>query len=157
MSRTTVTILLALLSLAGFEAKAYKPAGNRIMTTWGENIDMHTYPSPPQICVYDGSRANVIGEYGGIGMATEGHLWAADRNWGYVQNKSADEVTKTYEEYADKINRLADYWIVGAVYTQTTDVESEINGLMTYDRKVVKIDKDCVREANRRVIANHSK
>ena len=138
-------------------SRLVNPASGGNFYPCGDIIDMHTYPSPPQICVYDGSRANVIGEYGGIGMATEGHLWAADRNWGYVQNKSADEVTKTYEEYADKINRLADYWIVGAVYTQTTDVESEINGLMTYDRKVVKIDKDCVREANRRVIANHSK
>ncbi|MBO4942883.1 MAG: beta-galactosidase [Muribaculaceae bacterium] len=123
----------------------------------GDMIDAHTYPSPPLIHLYDSKRANVIGEYGGIGMVVDGHVWTPDRNWGYVQYKSPAEVTDAYIGYAERLDKLAGYWYVGAVYTQLTDVENEVNGLMTYDRKVVKIDEPRIREINRRVISNHSK
>lgn len=138
-------------------SRLVNPASGGNFYLCGDMIDLHTYPSPPLINIYDAKRANVIGEYGGIGMAVDGHLWTPDRNWGYVQYKTSAEVTDTYVEYADKIDRLAEYWIVGAVYTQTTDVECEVNGLMTYDRKVIKIDEPRIRETNRRVITNHSK
>lgn len=123
----------------------------------GDMIDAHTYPSPPKIHLYDPKRANVIGEYGGIGMVVDGHIWTPDRNWGYVQYKTPAEVTDAYIGYANLLDKLADYWYVGAVYTQLTDVENEVNGLMTYDRKVVKVDEPRIREINRRVISNHSK
>ena len=118
---------------------------------------VHNYPSPPDIHVFDATRANVLGEYGGIGLVSEGHLWMPDGSWGYVQNKSPKEVTDTYVDYADKLDRLAGYWFAGAVYTQTTDVEIEVNGLMTYDRKVIKVDEPRIREINRRIIKKHSK
>lgn len=120
-------------------------------------VDVHSYPSPPVTHVYDAKRANVLGEYGGIGMAVEGHIWAPDRNWGYIQYKTPAEVTDAYIGYANYLDQLAYDWFVGAVYTQTTDVEIEVNGLMTYDRKVIKIDEDRIRETNRRIIKNHSK
>lgn len=123
----------------------------------GDMVDAHSYPSPPVTHVYDAKRANVLGEYGGIGMVAEGHLWAPDRNWGYIQYRTPQEVTDAYVGYADYLDRLANEWFVGAVYTQTTDVEMEVNGLMTYDRKVIKVDEDRIREINKRIIKNHSK
>ncbi len=123
----------------------------------GDMVDAHSYPSPPVTHVYDAKRANVLGEYGGIGMVAEGHVWVPDRNWGYIQYKTPKEVTDAYVGYADYLDRLANDWFVGAVYTQTTDVEIEVNGLMTYDRKVIKIDEPRIREINRRIIKSHSK
>lgn len=114
----------------------------------GDIFDIHHYPDP-SILIYDGERVNVIGEYGGIGMVSEGHIWSPERNWGYIEFKSPQEVTDRYVDYADKLAGLVDKGISGAVYTQTTDVEGEVNGLMTYDRKVVKIDVPRVSAVNK--------
>lgn len=138
-------------------SRLVNPASGGNFYPCGDVLDVHCYPSPPVTHVYDAKRANVLGEYGGIGMAAEGHLWAPDRNWGYIQYKTPQEVTDAYVGYADYLDRLADEWFVGAVYTQTTDVEMEVNGLMTYDRKVMKIDEDRIRDINKRIIRNHSK
>ena len=99
----------------------------------------------------------MLGEYGGIGMVVDGHIWAPDREFSYINCKTPAELTDQYIGYANFLDRLADDWFVGAVYTQTTDVEIEVNGLMTYDRKVIKIDEPRIREVNRRIISNHSK
>ena len=81
----------------------------------------------------------------------EGHLWAPDRNWGYIQFKSSKEVTDKYVEYAKMLLELTKLGVSGAVYTQTTDVEIEVNGFMTYDRKVVKMDEERISEINRKI------
>jgi hypothetical protein len=94
----------------------------------------------------------VLGEYGGIGLALEDHLWWNNRNWGYVQFKSSAEATEQYVKYAKELIPLVRRGFAAAVYTQTTDVEGEVNGLMTYDRKVIKLDEAKVRAANREVI-----
>ena len=111
-------------------------------------LDLHHYPDP-QLAMYDPRRATVLGEFGGIGRVMEGHLWEPDRNWGYVQFQSSDEVTDTYVRYAGMLRKLEEKGCAAAVYTQTTDVEIEVNGLMTYDRKEVKVDEKRLREANR--------
>ena len=116
----------------------------------GDILDMHNYPEP-KMRLMDAHRANVVGEYGGIGYALEGHLWAPDRNWGYIQFKSSKEVTDKYVEYAKMLLELTKLGVSGAVYTQTTDVEIEVNGFMTYDRKVVKPDEDRIAEINRKI------
>ncbi len=116
----------------------------------GDMLDLHNYPGP-DMYLYDGSRANVLGEYGGIGLALEGHLWANDRNWGYVKFKTSKEVTDQYVEYAEKLLKMIKSGFSAAVYTQTTDVEGEINGLMTYDREVIKLEENRVREVNTRI------
>ena len=116
----------------------------------GDILDIHHYPDP-QIRMLDNDRVNVLGEYGGIGMVVPDHVWSPDRNWGYVKYNSKNEVTDVYVDYA---NTLLDYvpaGYSGAVYTQTTDVENEVNGLMTYDRKIEKIDKKKVREINKKL------
>lgn len=116
----------------------------------GDMLDLHNYPAP-DLFLYDAQRATVLGEYGGIGMALKDHLWVSDRNWGYVQFNSAAEVTKEYVDYANILYDLIPRGFSAAVYTQTTDVEVEVNGLMTYDRKVIKVDEAKVRETNRRI------
>ncbi len=138
-------------------SRLVNPASGGNFYPCGDMVDVHSYPSPPTTHVYDAKRANVLGEYGGIGMVAEGHVWMPDSNWGYIQHKTPKEVTDTYIDYANRLDRLANDWFVGAVYTQTTDVEVEVNGLMTYDRKVIKIDEPRIREINRRLIKNHSK
>ena len=117
----------------------------------GDILDLHNYPDP-EMYLYDPEYVNVLGEYGGIGLPLEGHLWQTDRNWGYVQYKSGDEVLDTYEKYAGELIELVQKGFAGAVYTQTTDVEGEVNGLMTYDRKVIKVDADRLAKINRTVI-----
>lgn len=116
----------------------------------GDMLDIHHYPNP-QMDMYDGNRATVLGEYGGIGLPLEGHLWFTDRNWGYVQFKNSEETTDEYVKYANQLLELIPKGFSAAIYTQTTDLEGEVNGLMTYDRKVVKMDLDRIREVNLKI------
>lgn len=116
----------------------------------GDMLDLHQYPAP-QLYLYDAQRATVLGEYGGIGWANKEHLWEPDRNWGYVQFNSSKEVTDEYIKYAEQLKQLIRQGFSAAVYTQTTDVEVEVNGLLTYDRKLVKVDEDRVRKVNQEI------
>lgn len=117
----------------------------------GDIMDNHHYPYPAMY-LWETKMANVVGEYGGIGLPLEGHLWQPDRNWGYVQYKNGDEVLAEYEKFAEHLILLVKQGVCGAVYTQTTDVEGEVNGLMTYDRKVIKLDEKKLNEINTKVI-----
>ena len=92
-----------------------------------------------------------MGEYGGIGLVFEDNVWEKNRNWGYVQYKNSDEATKVYVDFAEKLKKLVPFGYSAAVYTQTTDVEIEINGLMTYDRKVIKLNEAEIRKVNSEV------
>ena len=116
----------------------------------GDMLDLHQYPSP-QLYLYDAQRPTVLGEYGGIGWANKEHLWEPNRNWGYVQFNSSKEVTDEYVKYAEELKQLIRQGFSAAVYTQTTDVEVEVNGLMTYDRKLVKIDEERVKKVNQEI------
>lgn len=103
-------------------------------------IDMHNYPEPvmPQREFFGDKLALVLGEYGGLGLPVPGHVWQEKDNWGYQSFKTPDELFAKYTEFIDTLSNLIDKGLSAAVYTQTTDVEVEINGLMTYDRKVIK-------------------
>jgi len=116
----------------------------------GDMLDLHNYPNPA-LYLYDAQRATVLGEYGGIGWAVKGHLWEPDRNWGYVQFNSAKEVTDEYVKYAEQLMNLIQHGFSAAVYTQTTDVEVEVNGLMTYDREIIKMDESRVKQINQKI------
>lgn len=128
-------------------SRLVNPASGGNFYPCGDIIDLHNYPGP-EMYLYDAQRANVLGEYGGIGLALEGHLWTPDRNWGYIQFKSSKEVTDEYEKYAKQLLTLIKRGFSAAVYTQTTDVEVEVNGVMTYDRKVMKMDEARIRRIN---------
>lgn len=130
----------------------YASGGNFVRCS-GDVLDLHNYPNPAMY-LFDKDYVNVMGEYGGIGFPVEGHLWQTDKNWGYIQYKSADEVADTYEGYANELIGFVKKGFSGAIYTQTTDVEGEVNGLMTYDRKVIKLDVDRIKAINSKVIAS---
>ena len=76
----------------------------------------------------------------------------SDRNWGYVKYNSSKEVTDEYIKYAEMLKKLILRGFSAAIYTQTTDVEVEVNGFITYDRKVIKVEEDRVRAVNNEVI-----
>ncbi len=116
----------------------------------GDIVDLHNYPAP-EMYLYDATRANVLGEYGGIGYVVEGHLWEPNRNWGYIQYNSSETVTNEYVKYAEMLLDFIRRGFTAAIYTQTTDVEVEVNGIMTYDRKVVKMDEARIKEINNRI------
>lgn len=122
----------------------------------GDILDFHKYPGP-ELKMYDNNRVTAIGEYGGIGLPIKEHLWQPDKNWGYVQFKNSKEVTDEYVKYGEELLKLVKRGISAAVYTQTTDVEGEVNGLMTYDRKVIKIEENRVRAINQQICNSLSK
>lgn len=126
--------------------------GNWVSDCSGDLLDSHYYPHP-QMRITDPSKVNVLGEYGGIGLPIEGHLWQKDKNWGYVRFTDSKQVTDKYLEYSDMLRQLVCDGCSAAVYTQTTDVEGEVNGLMTYDRAIDKLETCRVREANRAIIS----
>jgi hypothetical protein len=119
----------------------------------GHILDLHNYPGPvmakPEI--FGQKQALVLGEFGGLGLPLEGHTWLAENNWGYRKFENADTLFLTYQGYLDQIAQFIERGLSGAIYTQTTDVEIETNGLLTYDRKVVKIPEAILNEANKRL------
>ncbi len=118
----------------------------------GDVNDVHQYPgpaSPPP----ERNRASVLGEFGGLGLPIKGHTWQKKRNWGYRNFASRKELTAAYLRLVEKLAELnQSNGLSGAVYTQTTDVESEVNGLITYDREVVKMDEESVIAANKKCV-----
>ena len=132
-------------------SRLVNPASGGNFYHCGDIVDLHNYPGP-RMYLYDGERANVLGEYGGIGLALEGHLWQPDRNWGYVQFKNSKEVTDEYVKFGNELLKYIKQGFTAAVYTQTTDVEIEVNGVMTYDRKVMKMDEKRLRKMNDEIV-----
>ncbi len=131
-------------------SRLVNPASGGNFYQVGDMLDIHNYPAP-DLAMYDGKRACVLGEYGGIGLPVENRLWVKDKNWGYVQYKTSDEATNAYIDLAEKLKTLIPRGFSAAVYTQTTDVEVEINGLMTYDRKVIKMDEGRIAKINKEI------
>jgi hypothetical protein len=119
---------------------------------FGDLNDIHNYPEPKAPPVEE-NRAIVLGEYGGLGLYVAGHVWQTE-NWGYEKMQSADALLQKYENFQQELFRLRDEKGLSAcVYTQTTDVETETNGLMTYDRYRVKMGASNVAKANSGKIA----
>ncbi len=116
----------------------------------GDVLDVHAYPSPRLPKARKGM-ALVCGEFGGLGMPIKGHLWQADRNWGYRTYHDKQKLHRHYETLMHQLHPLIGKGLAGAVYTQTTDVEIEVNGLLTYDRAVLKFDADKLVELHKRL------
>jgi hypothetical protein len=112
---------------------------------------MHSYPGPA-VPPLEQKRAVVLGEFGGLGMPVKGHTWQDEKNWGYVSYKTADELTDAYLALLEKLHPMTGApGLAAAVYTQTTDVEIEVNGLMTYDRAEVKMNADLIAAAAKKL------
>ncbi|MDR0687701.1 MAG: T9SS type A sorting domain-containing protein [Prevotellaceae bacterium] len=111
--------------------------------------DYHSYPAP--VCPPNNGQILVCGEYGGIGYYENGHIWEAGNPYETVNSYS--ELLETYALYGDMlIDFKGSKGLSAAVYTEITDVEMELNGLMTYDRKVFKGDIAGFAEVNKRII-----
>lgn len=130
----------------------------------GDMIDRHIYPAPGTHPNPVNHRASVCGEYGGINLKVDNHIWEGSQV-NYTTVKNQEELTNLFSKYVDDVKLMKSDGLCGAIYTQVTDVESEINGLITYDRKIVKADaaqterirnkiQDCIRNMFNTVIPN---
>ena len=115
----------------------------------GDLVDAHSYPGP--VCPPpEAARGAVLGEFGGLGLGIPGHSWVEAATWGYRATTGPKELTRKYLELWRKVWQLQQAaGLQAAVYTQLTDVETECNGLLTYDRKVEKVDVRQVAAAHR--------
>jgi len=114
----------------------------------GDLKDMHVYPGPGMFPVMP-DRVSVLGEFGGLGLPVKGHLWRDADNWGYRTFQNEAELRAAYGQLMHRLHALVGRGLAAAVYTQTTDVEIEVNGLLTYDRAVLKLDPEQTRAWHR--------
>jgi len=107
----------------------------------GDIMDLHNYPDPvmPDPAIFGAQSILVLGEYGGLGLPIEGHTWQQKDNWGYQSFTTLEELKSRYAILIEDLAELIPKGLAAGIYTQTTDVEIETNGIMTYDRKVIKI------------------
>ena len=117
----------------------------------GDVWDIHRYPGPA-VPPADGRRAQVLGEFGGLGLPLSGHLWQERENWGYRTFASLAELRGAYERLFWQLDALREQGLSAAVYTQTTDVEGEVNGLLSYDRAVQKVSASWARALHERLL-----
>jgi hypothetical protein len=118
----------------------------------GDVIDFHQYVGPATP-VPDERRVAIDGEHGGFGLEVEGHMWFGEGH-AYEMTDNMDELTQRYvENQQDLLTAANRCGLSGGIYTQITDVEHEVNGFFTYDRRVEKMDFAQVRAINERIIA----
>jgi beta-galactosidase/beta-glucuronidase len=127
-------------------------SGGNFYTT-GHIVDLHNYPNPamPSPDIFGKTRALVLGEFGGLGWPVDGHNWQSNKNWGYQNFKNGEDVFKKYVTFTNRLQELIKLGLSAAVYTQTTDVEGEVNGFITYDRKFIKMPVDKLYRENTRL------
>jgi hypothetical protein len=105
----------------------------------GDVIDIHSYPGP-EAPSHETDRAAVLGEFGGLGLGITNHTWSTNF-WGYLRMTNVAALNERGSKLIDRLRLLRDsYGLSAAVYTQTADVETECNGLLTYDRSIAKLD-----------------
>jgi len=113
----------------------------------GDVHDIHSYPGPA-VPPLEPNRAAVLGEFGGLGLRVDGHTWSK-QSWGYKGTLDQEDLTHKYEHLLRRVWKQKEkQGLCAAVYTQITDVETECNGLMTYDRAVLKVDPERAAGAN---------
>lgn len=126
-------------------AKQYDPTRLAEVSGWmdmgnGDIDDLHRYPGPGRMANPGPHRALAVGEFGGLGLPVEGHLWnPAMNNWGYATYTEKERFTEAYKNAVFQLRVLVGQGLSAAIYTQTTDVEGEVNGMLTYDREIEKI------------------
>ncbi len=113
----------------------------------GDVNDAHQYPGPGmEPPSANKGRAIVLGEFGGLGLVVKDHIWNPNkRNWGYKTYMENQTLISEYAQLMYNMELMVPRGLAAAIYTQTTDVEGEVNGLLTYDREVIKIPEDLLR------------
>jgi beta-galactosidase/beta-glucuronidase len=114
----------------------------------GDILDVHQYPDP-KFPGTDPYQAVVCGEFGGLGLPVEGHTLLDKGNWGYRSYEDKASLTKAYLEKIEMVEPMIRDGLAAAIYTQISDVEIEVNGLLTYDRAVLKMDPAVIGKANK--------
>ncbi len=109
----------------------------------GDVADLHSYPGPGMPPI-EAARSSVLGEFGGLGLPIEGHTWVDKGNWGYRSYTSLDDMNTAYRDLIAQLRVHQGDGLAAAIYTQTTDCEIEVNGVMTYDRAVVKLSPEAI-------------
>jgi hypothetical protein len=99
--------------------------------------DIHTYPGP-KMPPSEPGKARVLGEFGGIGVQIDDNVWDFADGWGYVMTSPAGLATM-YDSLLKQVKQLETDGLSASVYTQPFDAETEENGLITYDREIIKI------------------
>lgn len=128
-------------------------SGGNIFPT-GHMLDIHRYPGPDIPKVENHAprvfkdKALVLGEFGGLGLSLEGHLWKVKGNRGYKKINNQEALLMAYKGLMDQMPALIKEGLTAAIFTQTTDIETEVNGLMTYNREIIKMDVDRMYEIN---------
>lgn len=119
----------------------------------GHIMDIHNYPDAamPDPVIYGPNQVLALGEFGGLGLPVVGHTWQQKDNWGYQSFKNKEELLDRYQGLIKSLKTLIPRGLSAGVYTQTTDVEIETNGMMTYDRKVIKIDEKTLNELHQQL------
>ena len=121
-------------------------------TGTGDVLDLHVYLREADFVEeLPNGRAVIYGEFGGLALPVKEHISAVD-GWGYSNFDDNKDFEDAYSAMLSTIESLIPRGLAGAIYTQTTDVESEINGLMTYNRMAFKIAPEKLMEINQRLI-----
>lgn len=114
----------------------------------GDIVDDHIYVGPGTPRPPSDTRAAALSEYGGLALSVFGHQWTGT-GWGYNTEPDSEALTNRYISLNERLMELAACnGLSASIYTQTTDVETELNGLMTYDREVDKMDVGAIRASN---------
>jgi beta-galactosidase/beta-glucuronidase len=131
-------------------SRLVNPASGGNFHPVGHIIDLHNYPAPamPRADLFGATYVIVLGEFGGLGLPIEEHTWQQKNNWGYQTFKNQTELFDRYASFIERFPSLIRKGLSAAVYTQTTDVEVETNGLMTYDRKIIKMPVEKLKQVH---------
>ena len=109
---------------------------------------IHKYIMPVILPKYDG-RPIVVSEYGGYSHKIKGHVWNWEKSFGYQMYADKDKLTEAYRKLHEKqIIPNIKNGLSATVYTQVSDVEFEVNGMLTYDREIMKLHEDVVKDIN---------
>jgi|TARA_B100000073_G_scaffold245393_1_gene205938 beta-galactosidase/beta-glucuronidase len=119
-------------------------------TGTGHMRDHHLYQDAEKLPAHEDGRATVYGEFGGISLYVDGHV-IVEKGWGYTKTETAEDLRASYSQLLGDIAVLIPEGLAGVIYTQTTDVESEINGLLTYDRNY-KLDPEILRSIHSQIV-----
>jgi len=115
----------------------------------GDIYDCHNYPRPKMPDLKKvGDRAAVVGEFGGLGLEVQNHMWNIGSKFVYRNYDDPNKMLAKYRQLISTLKKLLEGGLTAAIYTQITDVEGEVNGLLTYDRKMIKMDKNQLKELN---------
>jgi len=116
----------------------------------GDILDYHSYPGPK--IIESKTMATACGEFGSIGLSPKGHEWLPNKGVSMIMVKTAKELEDTYEDYINKLfNFKSANGMSGAVFTQLTDVEQEVNGFLSYDR-ILKVNIKKIKAINYKLV-----